>query len=404
MTRPLRRALAVLAAGALLPALAGCGQDGNQTTVTVSPTPEGSEVPLPAAPSSAPTPSGSPQGGGRLERPGPPQVVETVAQDLAVPWGLDFFPNGDALVTERDSTRVLRVTGERRVVQEVGTLDAAAPEGEGGALGLVISPDYPGDRGVYFYLTTATDNRIVRAELEGGVLGTPEVLLDGIPRGTIHDGGRLEFGPDGYLYASTGETGDPDLAQDRDSLAGKILRITPEGDPAPGNPFDSPVWSWGHRNVQGLAFDDRGRLWASEYGSDTADELNLVEAGGNYGWPLVEGVAPADAPGRDLVDPALTWSPEDASPSGLAYADGALWMGALRGERLWRVPVTGSMSGSAADAAEAVGRARGFLVGDLGRIRSVGAAPDGSLWITTSNRDGRGEPVEEDDRILRVSP
>jgi glucose/arabinose dehydrogenase len=232
---------------------------------------------------------------------------------------------------------------------------------------------------------------VLRAEIDGDTLGEPEPILTGIPLGQIHDGGRLEFGPDGYLYVSTGETGAVELAQDRDSLAGKILRITTDGEPAPGNPFGTEVWSWGHRNVQGLAFDDGDRLWASEFGQDAFDELNLVRKGDNYGWPEVEG----KGGGKGFVDPQLTWATNDASPSGLAYADGHLWMAALRGQRLWRVQVTGD-------------RARnpeGFLIGQYGRMRTVAVAPDGMLWVTTSNRDGRNEsPAEDDDRILLVRP
>ena len=318
--------------------------------------------------------------------------METIATGLEVPWGLDFFPDGDAIVTERDSKRVLRIGGEGdHEVTELGTIEAAEPFNEAGLLGVALSPDFESDRTAYFYVSTATDNRVLRAQIDGDSLGTPEPILTGIPLGSNHDGGRLQFGPDGYLYVSTGETGaQPQLAQDRESLAGKILRITTDGEPAPGNPFDTEIWSWGHRNVQGLAFDDGDRLWASEFGQDRFDELNLIEEGANYGWPEVEGEGGAP----DFVDPQVTWSTDEASPSGLAYSDGFLWMAALRGERLWRVQVTGD-------------RARdpeGFFVGDYGRMRTIAVAPDGNLWVTTSNRDGRGDPAAEDDRILLVQP
>ena len=409
MTGSPRRPATVLVAALLALTAAACGQDGDQTSVTLSPTPGGSEAPEPQAPSPAPVEEapgadrdqgrdqGGDQGGDRRgdrggdRGEGPPRVVETVARGLAAPWGVAFFPNGDALVTERDTARVLRVTGERRVVQEVGTLDAAAPEGEGGLLGVALAPGYPEDRAVYFYLTTAEDNRVVRARLEGGVLGTPEVLLDGIPKGFVHDGGRLAFGPDGHLYVSTGETGEESLARDPRSLAGKILRITTDGRPAPGNPGGGLVWSLGHRNVQGLAFDDQDRLWASEFGDQTWDELNLIEEGGNYGWPEVEG---RDGELEGAVEPQVQWATDDNSPSGLAFVDGRLWLGALQGQRLWRVDVDGA---AAADE-------KGFFVGDYGRIRTVVTAPDGRLWVTTSNRDGRGEPSRDDDRILLVEP
>jgi len=317
-----------------------------------------------------------------------PRVVGTVADGLAAPWGIDFLPDGSAVVTERDTTRVLRVTAEGDV-EEIGTLDAAAPQGEGGLLGVAVSPTYDEDRLVYFYVTTASDNRVVRAAYDDGRLGDTEVVLDGIPNGFIHDGGRLEWGPDGHLYVSTGEAGNPPLAQDRSSLGGKILRITPDGEPAPGNPDPgSPVWTWGHRNIQGLAFADDGTLWASEFGDSTWDELNRIEEGDNYGWPEVEG----PGGGGDFTEPQVVWRTEDASPSGLAYLDGHVWMAALRGQRLWRVDVS---SGEARDP-------RDFFVGRYGRMRTVVLAPDGRLWVTTSNRDGRGDPAPSDDRILVV--
>lgn len=325
-----------------------------------------------------------------------PAVTGIVASGLAVPWGIAFLPDGSAIVTERDSRRVLRLTpqsdgeGEAEIV-EIGEIEEAAPEVEAGLLGVAVSPGFADDRTLFFYVTTATDNRVLRATLDGDALGEPTPILTGIPKGVIHDGGRLAFGPDGLLYVSTGETGDPGLAQDPDSLAGKILRITADGDPAPGNPVDgSPVWSLGHRNVQGLAFDETGRLWASEFGDQTFDELNLVTAGANYGWPEVEGRGGGPA----FVDPLLTWSTEDASPSGLAFADGTLWMAALRGEGLWQIPLDGDRPGEPV----------ALLTGDYGRIRTVVTTPDGDLWVATSNRDGRGTPVEADDRVLHLSP
>ncbi|MGL5809775.1 MAG: PQQ-dependent sugar dehydrogenase [Nocardioides sp.] len=323
---------------------------------------------------------------------GVPRVVDTIATGLAVPWGLDFLPDGTAIVTERDTTRVLAIpTGA--APREIGKIDAAAPRGEGGLMGVAVSPDFDEDRQLFLYYTTDRDNRIVRATYDGGTLGAPEVILDGIPSGNIHDGGRLAFGPDGNLYASTGETGVGELAQDRGNLGGKILRITRSGEPAPGNPDPtSPIWSWGHRNVQGLAFDDNGTLWASEFGQNAWDELNLVRKDGNYGWPLVEGEGPAEVDGIPVLGPQVVWNTDEASPSGLTYADGTLWLAALRGERLWRIDVSS-------------GRARapqGFFVGAYGRLRTIEVAPNGDLWMLTSNRDGRGDPSPADDRILVV--
>lgn len=363
-------------------ALAGCA-DGDTEPAIPSVTQPTDAVP--DGPASSPTGPGSESGTGDAV----PRVAGPVASGLEVPWGVAFLEDGTALVTERDSRRVLSVD-PGGAVTEVGEVTEAVPDGEGGLLGVAVDPAGDGSE-VYLYATTADDNRVLRAELVDGRLGAAEVVLDGIPKGFIHDGGRLAFGPDGHLYVSTGETGDRELAQDPGSLAGKILRITTEGDPAPGNPDpDSPVWSLGHRNVQGLAFDDEGRLWASEFGDSTYDEINLIEPGANYGWPVVEGPGGGD----DYVDPLVTWPTSAASPSGMAYADGHLWVGALRGERLWRVPVRGDRLGEPA----------AFLEGEYGRVRTVVTTPEGDLWITTSNRDGRGTPADEDDRILRVIP
>ena len=318
-----------------------------------------------------------------------PRVVRTIASGLEVPWGLAFLPDGSALVTERDSGRVLSIRdGE---VTEVGTVPEAAPMGEAGLLGVAVSPSFAEDHEVFLYVTTDEDNRILRTTYDGSRLGDLDVILDGIPNDFIHDGGRLAFGPDGYLYASTGETGNGDLAQDRSSLGGKILRITTDGEPAPGNPFKgSPIWTWGHRNVQGLAFDDNDRLWASEFGASDWDELNLIVKGANYGWPFVEGTG---GNGK-YAEPLVVWKTSEASPSGLAFTDGHLWLASLMGERLWRVDVDGTDAGNPTD----------FFVGEYGRLRTVVVAPNGNLWVTTSNRDGRGDPAEADDRILEIRP
>lgn len=378
--------LRLVALGSALLILTACSEDPDAgpgpATVTASPSDE-------PAPDEQPDPTDEATPADR------PQVVGEAATGLAVPWGLGFLPDGRAVVTERDTRSVLLIDpeadGESRV-EEVGRIDQAAPQGEAGLLGVAVSPRFEQDRLLYFYASTAEDNRIVRATLDpGDRLGEPEVVLSGIPNGFIHDGGRLAFGPDGLLYASTGETGVGELSQDPGSLGGKILRITPDGDPAPGNPDpDSPVWSLGHRNVQGLAFDEQDNLWASEFGESTYDELNLIRRGSNYGWPEAEGRDGSSS----FVNPRVVWGTDEASPSGLAYADGHLWLAALRGTRLWRIELDGGEVGKVSD----------FFVGDYGRLRTVAVAPDGRLWVTTSNRDGRGDPAEADDRILIVEP
>ncbi len=347
-------------------------------TPTPRPTPSSSQTATPPSPaSSAPV------------RTGPPEVIGTIASNLEVPWGVAFLPDGSALVTERDSGRVLRI--KDRTVKQVGRIEEARPNAEAGLLGVAVSPTFADDHEVFFYASTERDNRVLRTTFEDGRLGPLTPILTGIPVAVNHDGGRLVFGPDQMLYVSTGESGRPELAQDRSSLGGKILRITRTGKPAPGNPDpSSPIWTLGHRNVQGLAFDDHGNLWASEFGQSTFDELNLIVKGRNYGWPKVEG----KGGGAGFQDPQVTWATSEASPSGLAFLDGRLWLGALRGQRIWRIDVNGDKASAE----------QGFFVGKYGRLRTVVAAPDGNLWVTTSNRDGRGSPAGEDDRILLVRP
>jgi glucose/arabinose dehydrogenase len=380
-----RRWRLVLGTLTLALAVSGCANDSAEPIPRVT---QPTDLP------SQPTPSETTPGESAPSQPTSsraPEAIDTLAERLEVPWGVDFLPDGAAVVTERISGRVLRVSADGRV-SSLGAITTAVPQGEAGLLGAAVSPDFATDRTLFFYLTTGSDNRVVKARLEGSRLGATSVVLDGIPAGFIHDGGRIAFGPDGHLYVTTGETGDPELAQDPASLAGKILRITTDGEPAPGNPDPgSPVWSLGHRNVQGLAWDDEDRLWASEFGDSEWDELNLVEKGGNYGWPRVEGTGG----GPDFVDPQLVWPVEQASPSGLAYADGHLWMAGLRGQRLWRVRV--SADGRAT-------RPQAYFTEEYGRLRTVATAPDGLLWLTTSNQDGRGTPVPADDRIIRVRP
>jgi glucose/arabinose dehydrogenase len=346
-------------------------------------------------PSPSPT-SESPEEPNRPTRPdrGPPPVPEvagTVATGITSPWDIVFLPNDDALVSERDTGLIKRVTSDGEV-QTVGELPEVDPSSEGGLLGLEVHPDFETQPYVYAYLSTDTDNRLVRLRWDGTRLGGPENLLTDVPVNTYHDGGRLAFGPDGMLYVATGEAGNEPLSQDLDSPGGKILRLEPDGDIPGDNPYpDSPVWSYGHRNVEGLAFDDDGRLWASEFGEDTWDELNLIEPETNYGWPIREG---DEGESCDCVDPVAQWRPAAASPSGLAYADGALWMASLRGERLWRIDVRGD---------RVVGEPRAYFTGEYGRLRAIEVAPDGSLWLGTSNSDGRGDPPTDTDRILRIA-
>ena len=268
----------------------------------------------------------------------------------------------------------------------MGVIDGVSPRGEGGFLGIAVH-----ENRLYAYFTANGENRIER--LESSVI--PERLHSDRPRrfstaslsANYHNGGRIAFGPDGMLYATVGDAGSRDRAQDLDSLSGKILRMTPDGDVPLDNPFpNSLVYSYGHRNSQGIAWTEDGTMYASEFGQDTWDELNKIEAGGNYGWPEVEGIAGEDG----FIDPLQQWSPDDASPSGIAIHDGTIYIANLRGERLRTVPLT--------DPATADEQ----FVDEYGRLRDVVVAADGSLWILTNNTDGRGDPNPGDDRIIRV--
>ena len=312
--------------------------------------------------------------------------VTTVTSGLEATWSIAF--DGDTvLVSERDSGRILELVdgGKQR---EVGTIDEATPMGEGGLLGIAVHDDY-----LYAYFTAGDENRLERYELTGEPgslsLGEAETLLEGLASASYHNGGRIAFGPDGMLYATVGDAGNSEAAQARGSLSGKILRLTPDGNVPEDNPFDgSPVYSLGHRNAQGLAWDEDGTMYASEFGQDTWDELNVIEPGNNYGWPTVEGIAEDDR----FTDPVQQWSPADASPSGMAIADGSIWIANLRGERLREVPLDDTSSSTE------------HLVGEYGRLRDVAVSADGSLWVLTNNTDGRGTPGPDDDRILRFDP
>lgn len=347
--------------------------------------------------------------------------------------------DGTTLLSERDTgdIRELLTDGTTRVL---GTVAGVAHGGEGGLLGLTarsvsaaappltgipsgeplsptpthgVQPPSPkeapnGTTGstadgaessrqpaasgtwIYAYFTSESDNRIVRMPLLGGAgalaLGQAETVLSGIPRAGNHNGGRIAFGPDGMLYATAGDAGQPENAQNPENLGGKILRMTATGGVPSGNPFGTLVWSFGHRNPQGIGWDSTGRLWASEFGQNTWDELNLIAPGNNYGWPIVEGIAGTG----DFVDPFAQWSTGEASPSGLAVVRDTVFIASLRGERIWRwVPDAGA-------------RPSAWFVGEFGRIRDVAAGPDGTLLFLSNNTDGRGDPEPGDDRLWQV--
>ncbi len=383
--RTLPAILSVLALG-----LAGCGGGGDDDTEpTSAPTPSDSASATPTVTPSASSGSATPTGSATAA-PIPSGSPSDIVTGLDVPWSIAFLPGGDALVTLRDEAEVVRVspTGRRTTVGSVPGVDVG---GEGGLLGVAVSPTFATDSTVHLYLTSDDDNRILRTTLGAGGFGPMTPVLTGIPKAGNHNGGRIAWGPDGFLYVGTGDAAQPDRAQDRRNLGGKILRVTADGKPAPGNPVaGSPVWSLGHRNVQGLAWGADGTMYASEFGQNTWDELNVITPGANYGWPEVEGI---EDDAGDFVAPIAQWSTDDASPSGIAVGpDGAVYLAALRGASLWKVPV---------DGARRRGEPVRLLEDRYGRIRDVVRAPDGTLWIL-SNNTFRGDPRRGDDRVVRV--
>ena len=394
--RFLVRSLVALAAVLVLSV--GCGGGESQSSNEPSEAEDtASQTELAESETPAPEDTQAPQPGGSAEA-GPVEVETTVvAAGLEAPWDLVFTPDGEALVSERDSSRLLSIDSSGNV-EELQRLPENGT-GEGGLLGIALSPNYESDGYVYAYYTTDTDNRVTRFRLGED----PEPILTGIPVLTYHNGGRIAFGPDGNLYVGTGDAGDTSNSQDLNSLGGKILRVTPDGDVPADNPFsNSPIYSYGHRNVQGLAWDEGGQLYATEFGQNRYDEVNRIQPGGNYGWPAVEGEGGFFASG-EYIDPIATWATSEASPSGAAILkngaipqwEGSFFMAALRGQRLYRLAL--DPSGTVTEQEE-------LLSGQAGRLRHVVQAPDGSLWILTSNRDGRGTPVATDDRILRLAP
>jgi len=332
--------------------------------------------------------------------------VRTVAQGLTVPWALDVLPNGHLIVSERPGTI-------RTVDPATGTVSAPIwtlpvhHVGEGGLLGLALHPEFARNGRLFVYYTYWSGrerrpwNRVAELVWSSSSVDPtrtspqrqPRVVVDRIPAADFHNGGRLWFRPsDGFLYITTGDALDPMSAQDPGSLAGKILRVTDRGEPAPGNPWGTLVYSLGHRNSQGLAEDGTGQLWSTEHGDIGHDELNAIEPGGNYGWPLVQG----DEQRPGLIAPVLHSDTDTWAPAGAAFLNGSVYFGGLRGESLYEAMVP--------NGANQKPTLRRHLPQAFGRIRDVIVGPDGqSLFLTTSNRDGRGQVNHGDDRILQVT-
>jgi glucose/arabinose dehydrogenase len=313
---------------------------------------------------------------------------EVVATRLTVPWEIAFLPNGDMLVTERDGTLKLFGSSEAEF-----PISGVRQGGEGGLLGLAIHPNFSQNNFIYLYFTTTnTTNKVVRYRLANNQLTEDRTIIENIPGANNHDGGRIAFGPDRLLYITTGDAQQTSLAQDTNSLAGKILRITDEGAVPSDNPFNNPVYSYGHRNPQGIAWDSQGKLWSTEHGrsgvSTGLDELNLIERGANYGWPTIAGDETRDGMKRPVVHsgPNTTWA-----PSGMAIYNNTVYFAGLRGQAIYQTTISGG----------AVGPVTSQFFSQYGRLRAV-TVHDGYLYFSTSNRDGRGRPNAEDDRIIRI--
>ncbi|KAF6245583.1 PQQ-dependent sugar dehydrogenase [Nitrosopumilus sp. b2] len=326
--------------------------------------------------------------------------VDVIAEDLKIPWSIDFAQDGRVFFTERVGT--LNVIDDGKIIE---LLNLSVGGGEGGMLGVSLDPSFDENHYVYVYYTynefLGIKNKLVRYVEANNVLSEDKVLLEGIPGAPYHDGGRIKFGPDGMLYVTTGDATSPELAQDLNSVAGKILRINSDGTIPDDNPFGSAVYSYGHRNPQGIAWDESGNLVATEHGPSgwrgvAHDEINLITPGSNYGWPDVIG----DETKEGLTNPILhsgddTWAP---SGSTFYYGDIPQWSGkyflaALKGEHLRAVEF---------DSEYNVVSEQELFSGEFGRLRDAVAGPDG-LYILTSNQDGRGNPQLGDDKILRIS-
>jgi glucose/arabinose dehydrogenase len=341
--------------------------------------------------------------------------VEPWVEGLEVPWSLVFLPDGRALVSERPG-RIRLIRQGELMASPYAVLEVAAG-GEGGLMGLAVHPDFPDQPYIYAMHTSEGEgglrNRVVRLTDHGDTGAVDSVVLDDLPGSRLHNGGRLGFGPDGMLYVTVGEQFEGERAQQLDIKAGKILRVTPEGEAVPGNPFGTEVYSYGHRNPQGLAWEPAtGVLFSSEHGPSgeggrfAHDEINIIEKGGNYGWPRVIGAA---GDGK-YIDPLIVWK-EATPPAGMTFYDGALlhpyrndlFVATLRSESLIRIKFAGT---GGSFRVEKIERwfARNKDSGVYGRLRDAVQGPDGALYFTTSNRDGRGSPRPGDDKIYRISP
>lgn len=326
--------------------------------------------------------------------------VSQVATDTDIPWGLITLPDGNIIYSRRDAQEVVRLDPSSGVKTVIGKVpNVQGTDGEGGLMGLAVTPNFPAnDPWIYIHHTSPTDNRIVRIQYVNGSLNTStlQVLLSGIGRNKFHNGGRLRFGPDGKLYATTGDAQNGAFAQDINNLAGKVLRLNPDGSRPSDNPFGNYVWSYGHRNPQGLAFDSQGRLWEQEFGNGLQDETNLIQKGGNYGWPNCEGTSSQGGGGcgtAGYIAPKQTYSTGDASCSGIAIVRDVLYIACERGTRVYRHVISGS----------SLTNTQELFRGSYGRIRTVEPTRDGALWMTTTNNGDKDSVANNsDEKIFKV--
>jgi glucose/arabinose dehydrogenase len=326
--------------------------------------------------------------------------ISIIATGLEVPWAIAFLPDKSMLVTERPG-RVRMITAAGQLLPDplLTVPVVQMKDSEGGLLGIALHPNFATNHYVYLYYTytasgNQTKNRVVRYKLENNKLIGEDIIVDAIPGAIYHDGGRIKFGPDTYLYITTGDSRDPSLAQSTNATAGKILRVTDEGKPAPGNPFNNLVYSYGHRNPQGIAWDREGNLWETEHGRSNPtgfDEVNVIEPGKNYGWDTIQG----DQTKSGMVTPKINSGPTTTwAPSGAAFVGNSLFFAGLKGQTLYVADISDKN----------VIQLKQHFKGQYGRLREVVVGPDGMLYVTTSNRDGRGSVTDGDDKILRINP
>ncbi|PSH00168.1 MAG: glucose sorbosone dehydrogenase [Nanohaloarchaea archaeon SW_4_43_9] len=311
------------------------------------------------------------------------------AENLSVPWDIEFLPDDDMLVTERPGY-LLRIGGINDTYEVPGVEEA----GEGGLLGVALHPEFQENRYIYLYQTTETEegltNRVVRYRFRDNEVQEPETIIEGLPGAFYHDGGRIDFGPEGFLYVTVGDATEKQKAQDTSTLHGSILRLNPNGS-VPENPFDNEIYSYGHRNSQGITWDNEGRMWSTEHGSSATDEINIIEEGANYGWPKIKG----NETRQGMKDPVKHSGYEETwAPGGVTYFEDSLYFTGLRGQSLYQAELDG----------ESIVSIKAHFRNDFGRLRDVTVGPDGRMYIATSNTDGRGAPQENDDRIISFDP